>query len=109
LNWLLLFKAVPWKAVLDNAPEVAAGAHRLWKKTTRHKEEVPNDAGALTASIGELQQEVVRLSKLVDALAEQNSAMVETVRIMRVRLRMLWTVVGLACVAAAAALWLHAP
>lgn len=107
MNWMLLFKAVPWKAVLDNAPEVAAGAHRLWKKTTRRGDEPAANAPALTASVQELQQELARLSKLVDALAEQNSAMVETVRIMRLRMRLLWVLAALAGVAAVAALWLH--
>lgn len=109
IPWLVLLKTVPWADVISNAPAIADGARKLWKKvggTGATPEPMPpapivvppggdvvqalrTRVEHLSAETRLLQQELQTSSELIKALADQNTLLVERVEAHRVRLRWL--------------------
>lgn len=106
IGWLTVLKAVPWSDVITNAPKVAEGARKLWNSTARKSASAAKgDAAparatpdqriaALETSLGELQQQLVESSALIQALAEQNTQLVKHIETNRQRLA--WLAAGTA-------------
>ncbi|MCL6264244.1 hypothetical protein [Craterilacuibacter sp. RT1T] len=109
ISWLAVLKSVPWSEVVSNAPVIAEGARKLWKKTRAKTAEpveviVPqSDAAAaddpllarmdarivaLEQGLAEAQQQLQASSELVKQLAEQNAQLITRVSILR--RRVLW-------------------
>lgn len=113
VGWMSVLKMVPWSDVISNAPKVADGAKKLWstvaKKTGAATEAEPpaepvaaHDLPAAEllallqaqlarqdARIGELHQQMLSSSELIQSLAEQNTQLVQRVEANRVRVRWL--------------------
>ena len=113
VGWMSVLKMVPWSDVISNAPKVADGAKKLWstvaKKTGAATEaEAPAEPVAThnlpaaellallqaqlarqDARMGELRQQMLSSSELIQSLAEQNTQLVQRVEANRVRVRWL--------------------
>jgi hypothetical protein len=108
--WMTVLKLVPWGEVVKNAPQVAEGAKKLWDTVGRGggaqnaasppatadtASEVVAGASAdevLTArlaaaelSVAQLHEQMQAASKLINALAEQNTELVARVEAHRAR------------------------
>lgn len=108
LGWITLLKTVPWADVISTAPVVADGAKKLWKTVAKKPEqEMPEAAVTPTAQASTRHDETLRLlsaqiavleqeaaqsheqmlesSKLISALAEQNTQLIARVEMHRRR------------------------
>lgn len=117
IGWLTILSNVPWTDVIKNAPAVADGAKKLWKKvggkaSTASNVPVaepatPEDRIAnLQARVDELHAQMLTASEVVRSLAEQNAQLIA--RVEKTRRRLLWLAlftVGVAGIAVAA--WLR--
>ena len=117
IGWLTILSNVPWTDVIKNAPAVADGAKKLWKKVggkapTASSVPVaepvtPEDRIAnLQARVEELHAQMLSASEVVRSLAEQNAQLIA--RVEKNRRRLLWLAiftVGTAAIAVAA--WLR--
>jgi hypothetical protein len=118
IGWLTVLQSVPWSEVISNAPKVAQGARKLWKKVGKqppapqgdeasaHAEpEVPTLAtlqarvSALEAAVADLHGQMLTSSELITTLAEQNAQLVQRIEANRVRLRWLGFATGVLAVA----------
>lgn len=118
LGWFSLLKTVPWTEVISTAPLVAQGAKKLWDSVAKKTPPAPvppaapvlhtHDAVvaqlqtrilALEATSAELHTQMRASSELIQALATQNTELVQRVEANRVRLR--WTSVALMVLAVA--------
>ena len=106
LGWFSLLKTVPWTEVIATAPLVAQGAKKLWDSVAK---KAPPAAAppaapvlpthdlvvaqlqarilALEATSAELHTQMRTSSELIQALATQNTELVQRVEANRVRLR----------------------
>ena len=122
ISWLAILKIVPWGDVIINAPKIADGAKKLWKSvarkpvegespTAREQSTLLPEAQSLTqlqaqlvaveAEVSELNSQMLESSKLINALADQNTHLIKRLQINRIRV--LWlagAVVVLAVVSA---------
>lgn len=117
IGWLTILSNVPWTDVIKNAPAVADGARKLWKKVggkTSTASNVPVAEPAtpedrianLQARVDELHAQMLTASEVVRSLAEQNAQLIA--RVEKTRRRLLWLAlftVGVAGIAVAA--WLR--
>nr|WP_315207644.1 hypothetical protein [uncultured Albidiferax sp.] len=106
LGWFSLLKTVPWTEVISTAPLVAQGAKKLWDSVAKKAPPAPtpppapvlptNDAVvaelqariiALEATSAELHAQMRASSELIQALATQNTELVQRAEANRVRLR----------------------
>lgn len=107
IGWMTVLQSVPWAEVIRNAPKVAEGAKKLWATVGKKApgpqaaatEEVPLtlppeaqalariDArlAALDAQVTQLQEQLMATSELIQALAEQNTQLVQRAEANRVR------------------------
>ncbi|MCX7276095.1 MAG: ABC transporter C-terminal domain-containing protein [Burkholderiales bacterium] len=115
LGWFSLLKTVPWSDVIATAPVVADGAKRLWKAVSKKPVTAPAPASVVLATEGDilsqLQARIATLeattaelhaqmqdsTELIQALATQNTELVQRVEANRVRLR--WVSAGLVLLA----------
>lgn len=126
VSWLTVLKSVPWTEVIANAPKLADGAKKLWKRVA-HKEgteirapEADNPSSvarhgdgdivqsrisALEATTDELHHQMLGSSELIKSLAEQNELLIARLESQRRTLRRVQAVAWLALLLAAAALW----
>ncbi len=100
IGWLTVLKMVPWADVVTNAPKVAEGAKKLWEAVTKKSPatlKAPTGAQAafssdalaisglksqlsdLKVEVADLQKEMVDSSRLIKALAEQNTQLIQRV------------------------------
>lgn len=109
IGWFTVLAAVPWKQVIENAPQVADGAKKLWNAVA--KKPVPRDTpgsgtgvdltadarsiagmasriAAVEAETADLHGQMLASSELIKVLAEQNAQLIE--RIETNRVRVLW-------------------
>lgn len=99
INWLTALKFLPWSDMIEYAPKLVSGAQKAWQRVKVGKEAV--DANALVISdpqteLNNLQREVqalqaqqVEMTTLIKALADQNQRLVDAVRVLRIRTRLL--------------------
>jgi hypothetical protein len=100
IGWLSILKAVPWNDVVGNAPKVADGAKKLWEAVAR-KSAVDAEApagdsastapeartmanlearvGTLAGDVSRLKREMIDSSRLIKALADQNTQLIRRV------------------------------
>ena len=102
---LKVLSYIPWGQVVQNAPQIAEGAAKLWNTVTRGREKAQSPATdsiatkprlepeSLSSHIQELEITIKNLedqmqasSELIKALAEQNTQLVNRVELHRVRL-----------------------
>lgn len=109
ISWLAILKIVPWGDVISNAPKVADGAKKLWKSVAKNPpaaelrtaSEQPTplpEAQSITllqtklaaaeAEVSELRSQMLESSKLINALADQNTQLIKRLEINRIRV--LW-------------------
>ena len=119
---LAVLSKIPWGQVVDNAPKVAEAAEKLWSRVTKtdaaaetldaDTKRAPSDpellkrrVGALEQSLKTLQEEMQASSRLIKALAEQNTILVQRLEANRVKLVRLVaaTAIGFALLLALAA------
>lgn len=111
--WLAALKVIPWGDVIEHAPQVLSAARKLLerqRKTPAPPVAVPNEGPAsaplslegLQQQLVGAQQELARLTQTQDQLtqtlaelAEQNARLVNAVELLRVRTRLLITVLVL--------------
>lgn len=117
IGWLTILSNVPWSDVIKNAPAVADGAKKLWKKvggkaSTASSPPVaepatPEDRIAnLQARVDELHAQMLTASEVVQSLAEQNAQLIARVETNRRRmLALLVFNIGVAALAVVA--WLR--
>lgn len=108
IGWMTILSNVPWTEVIKNAPAVADGAKKLWKKvggkaSTGEGDVVltPNASPAdplssLRAQVDELQGQMLASSELIRSLAEQNAELIARVEKTRRRLLLLVVVNAIA-------------
>ena len=103
-------KNVPWADVIKNAPKVAEGAKKLWNNlsgstplaplpqtgdTARQSTAAPTldtlhaRLGKTELAVDALHRQMLESSKLIEALAKQNTLLIARVEANRVRLRWL--------------------
>lgn len=107
--WIVAFKIIPWKDVIEAAPAVVRGAKQLWNKV-RHDEtaqEAATDSpvadpatpeariAQLEKRVAEMGREAVASSELIQALAQHNERLVAAVETLRLRTRVLMWVSAL--------------
>ncbi len=93
IGWLTILSNVPWTDVIKNAPAVADGAKKLWKKvggkasTASAEPASPEDRIAnLQARVDELNAQMLAASEVVQSLAEQNAQLIARVETTRRRM-----------------------
>jgi len=105
IAWLTVLQTVPWTEVIKNAPKVADGAKKLWSKVanqpaaavpaptvqadfSRESQTVAALAArtaALESTVSDLRKQMLASSELINALAEQNTQLIQRVEIHRKR------------------------
>lgn len=98
LGFFGILKTVPWSDVIAGAPQVLAGARKLWDSVANNSERViPNETAGTSASdriaeidvaIRELQDQVRSASEIIAQLANQNTMLIEKAE--KLRIRLLW-------------------
>lgn len=118
IAWLTILSNVPWSDVIKNAPAVAEGAKKLWKKVGSRASTVTTapiagseatpeaQLASLQARVAELQAQMLAASELVQSLAEQNAQLIARVEANRRRMVFLTICTGLVAWIAVAA-WFH--
>ncbi len=121
IGWMTILQNVPWSDVIRNAPKVADGAKKLWRKVggkggegeaaamtpSADADQAPAaQLAALRAQIEALHGQMLASSEVIQALAEQNAQLI--VRIETHRRRLLWLAAGNAvALLVALAAWLR--
>ncbi len=112
IPWLIVLQNIPWRQVITNAPRVADEAKKLWTSLSRPKTEFDYQAPVkssekfdiktlrdtdllaskvltLEAMTQDLHQQMVESTKLINALAEQNTQLVNHIEKNRKRIQQL--------------------
>jgi len=104
IAWLTVLQTVPWTEVIKNAPKVADGAKKLWSKVASqpassaasavqadfsHESQTMAALGARTialeSTVSDLRKQMLASSELINALAEQNTQLIQRVELHRKR------------------------
>lgn len=104
---LKVLSYIPWGQVVQNAPQIAEGAAKLWSTVTRGREKtlqplptaesvvnkprlepesLSTHVQELEVTVKNLQDQMQASSELIKALADQNTQLVNRVELHRVRL-----------------------
>lgn len=123
IGWLNALKSVPWAEVASNAPKVAAAARKLWNTVGKTPANSPNaapesvqpetpeanDLSSLQARLTqlelaslELQAQMIESSRLIKALAEQNTQLMARTEALRFHVRWLAGALAVAVLSAIA-------
>jgi hypothetical protein len=108
IPWLTVLQSVPWSDVISNAPKVAGGAKKLWDSVARKPAAAAGDAtqaspepaaltervAALEAQVAELHRQMLTSSEVIQALAEQNTQLIQRVDVHRRWVRRLALALG---------------
>jgi len=100
VSWMGVFKVIPWRDVIENAPTVVRGARKLWGLVGGAAQQQAQPPAPATADpdtrIAALERELARqndelkaAANLLSTLAEQNERLIEAVEILRLRTRVL--------------------
>lgn len=97
IGWMTILSNVPWSDVIRNAPAVAEGAKKLWKKvgSDARRDKLTDDGSpeeriaALHARVDELQAQMLTSSEVIQSLAEQNAQLIARIETGRRRLALL--------------------
>lgn len=96
IGWMTILSNVPWSDVIKNAPAVADGAKKLWKKIGSKSAADPGTPDAspeaqlatLQARVEELHAQMQAASEVIRSLAEQNAQLIA--RVEKSRRRLYW-------------------
>lgn len=108
IPWLTVLQSVPWSDVISNAPKVAGGAKKLWDTVARKPGATSADAAqagpepaslaervaALEGQVTELHRQMLASSEVIQALAEQNTQLIQRVEVHRRWVRRLAAALG---------------
>lgn len=117
IGWGTILANVPWSDVIKNAPAVAEGAKKLWKKvggkaSTATTAPAPADdtpegrLATLEARVAELHGQMQAAGEVIQSLAEQNAQLIARVEKTRRRLLTLAVFNGVAVIVALS-VWLR--
>jgi hypothetical protein len=105
LPWSLALRAIPWAAILANAPALAESARRLLSDTrARRGGPTSADVASLAERIAALEQRDRETAELVAQLTAQNAALTTATEVLEARVRALMLVASLAALVAVAAI-----
>ncbi|MGD9843188.1 MAG: hypothetical protein AB7F79_01160 [Steroidobacteraceae bacterium] len=114
IGWFTLLKSVPWSTVISNAPVIAEGAKKLWSAVaSKSSASTPVsviplqvDAGnqtvatlhqrmvALEAAATKLETQMLASTEIIKEMAEQNTQLIELIKVNRIRTRWLARATG---------------
>ncbi len=108
IPWLTVLQSVPWSDVISNAPKVAGGAKKLWDSVARKPAAATGDAAQvgpepatpaervaiLEAQVADLHRQMLASSEVIQALAEQNTQLIQRVEVHRRWVRRLAVALG---------------
>ena len=105
VNWIAAFKLIPWSDVIAAAPTVARTARELWRRMSKEKaaeaaqEQASGTGGAaptaeeelraLRAELADARTQLLSVSEVLRALAEQDEKLIAAIEVLRVRTRVL--------------------
>lgn len=110
IPWLTVLQTLPWSELIANAPKVADGAKKLWKRVGRQTPDADRPAAegtleervaALERQLGEQHSQLLASSELIQTLAEQNAQLISLAETSRRRLRWMATAIILIALLAA--------
>ena len=105
MAWHLALKAIPWTAILANAPALAESARRLIAASRANRGGAATaDTATLASRVEALEQRDRETAELVAQLTAQVAALTIATEVLEARGRGLTIVAGLATILAAAAL-----
>jgi hypothetical protein len=105
LPWRLAIKAIPWAALLANAPALAESARRLVSDTrARRGSPTSADIATLVERIAALEQRDRETVELIAQLTAQNAALTAVAEVLEARVRALIIAATLAAFVAVASL-----
>ena len=105
MPWRLALKAIPWAAILANAPALAESARRLVSDTrARRASPTSADMATLVERIAALEQRDRETVELIAQLTAQNAALTTVTEVLEARVRALMIVATLAAFVAVASL-----
>lgn len=86
---LVALKAVPWGALLRNAPAILTTADRLWSAVKGRKEKPPpgSELQALSGRVAALEGHDQANAELVKEIAQQVQHLTDTAQVLAARLR----------------------
>lgn len=122
IGWMTILQNVPWSEVIRNAPKVADGARKLWRKVGSKGEDGEAEAGSdgavaaeqtaearlarMQAQVDALHGQMLASSEVIRSLAEQNAQLIA--RIEANRRHLLWLAGGnIVALLLALAAWLR--
>lgn len=106
-QFLVALKAVPWGALLKNAPLILQTANALWNTVKGTKAQPPagTDSEALERRVASLEEHDRANAELIRQMAEQVEALTVAAQVLAARMRIMLMAVGaLALVSIALAL-----
>jgi hypothetical protein len=105
LPWRLALRAIPWAALLANAPALAESARRLVSDARAGRGSPTSaDVTALAERIAALEQRDRETVELIAQLTAQNAALTTVTEVLEARVRVLMIVATLAAFVAVASL-----
>jgi hypothetical protein len=114
LGFLGVLKTVPWSDVIAGAPQVVAGARKLWDAVANRSQNViRSEVGETPASdkitqidatMRELQDQVLSASEIISQLANQNAMLIQKAEKLHIRLVCISIATGVSLLTAVASL-----
>jgi hypothetical protein len=98
-GYFAALKLIPWDEIVRNAPRIIEASKALWGKVGAAAEPagatLDDRLAALETQVSELRQELRASAELIEALANQNAQLVQTVAVLRRRTQILLGAVAL--------------
>ncbi len=109
ISWLTALKALPWGAILSQAPTVVDAANRLLSQTKRKRPQPGSldDLETLKARVAALEEHDEADAAVVKQLAEQVVELSRASQVMAVRMRMVLLLAVVAIITGIAAIALR--
>jgi hypothetical protein len=104
LPWHLALRAIPWTAILANAPALAQSARALLSEARRSSPESPAKLDTLAERVAALEQRDRETAEVIAQLVAQNTALMTATEVLVARVRWLLVASSIAIVVAAAAI-----
>jgi hypothetical protein len=98
--WVAAFKVIPWVELIAAAPIVVRGAKKLWAEVRHGPEDAEEGADpeerlrVVEAKVADLRKDLTEATEVIRSLVEQHARLVESVGILRARVRALIVVVA---------------
>lgn len=107
IPWLVALRAIPWGAILVNAPPIARAAATLLYGAEARKSKLPsaNELLNLTDRIAALEKHDLADAELLKQVTDQVEALTTATAVLAARLRWLLTLVIISSALAVLAVW----